>query len=99
MFAIIQECSVTHMLHYVQPGALTGVAGGGPGIRMMYANHADAERAAEKLRVENATRVEQTKRQRKFKTHPCTYEIVEMSHEKAVEISERHRKNQAARFA
>jgi hypothetical protein len=99
MFAILQECTVTNALHYVQPGALTGVAGGGPGIRMMYGNRADAEAAAEKLRVENATMVERSKRWRKLKTHPCTYEIVEMSNDKAVEISERHRRNQAARFA
>jgi len=87
-FAILQENTVSGALHYVQPGGFTG-ASSAPGDTMSYFDRSVAERDAETLRATNARDVERTKRKRKFKTHPCTYTVIEMT--KEAEITDRWR--------
>jgi hypothetical protein len=74
-FAIIQECTVTHRQHYVSSDAITSVTGGCP-ARMTFSRQDAAEFAARTLRDQNAANVERTKRQRKYRVHPCTYTVV-----------------------
>lgn len=82
-FGILQECAVSGRKHWVQPNGITAASGrenGGLGrpFSLAYDHRADAERDIEKCRADNARMVEQTKRSRKFKTHPATYRIVEV---------------------
>ncbi len=80
-FGILQECTVSGLKHWVQPGGMMAAGGktnGGLGdpSSMGYVDRAAAEAGMEKLRARNASDVERSKRQRKFKTHPATYRIV-----------------------
>ena len=81
MFAILEERA---------SGGRSLVARDGPGISHCmyiasfpaspyYAILAHAERDAEWFRADNARRVEDTKRRRKYKTLPATYSVIEVT--------------------
>lgn len=98
-YAILKECSTgylywEHLDHDGSVGFTT--ASWAPSDRMTYSDRAVANRAMQVLEARHAKMVEATKRRRKFKTHPATYTVIEITPDIAQRLKDRKAALQAA---